>query len=67
MYNSLQTTSKSTNKLGRYRRHRPRTTLAISPQLHEAIKAYAASRNLRLEDTTEYLIMKALESEYANK
>ena len=46
--------------LGRYRMRKPRTSLAISPSIHEAIKAYAVGRNLRLEDATERLIRIAL-------
>ena len=49
----------------RYYLYKPKTTtIAISIDLHEALKVFAASRELAMKDATEYLIKKALLAEY---
>ena len=44
----------------RYGRMKGRTTIAVSPDTHTALKIYAQSRELLLEDAVEELIRLAL-------
>ena len=44
----------------RYGRLKERTTVAISPDVHTALKMYAQSRELLLEDAVEELLKLAL-------
>ena len=51
-------------KKQKYTMKKDRTTLAINPNLHLAVKAYAESRQLRLEDATEELLKIGLKSAF---
>ena len=52
----------------RYYQYKPKTTtIAISINMHEALKVFAASRQLAMKEATAYLIKKALLAEYEHE
>jgi len=48
----------------RYRRKlKARTSLSVSPQVHELVMHYAHKKNIMVEDATEYLIKHSIGKE----
>jgi len=52
------------DKTQRYTMVRPLVSIMITPEVHDAIKVYAFSKQMRLREATEHLVKLALYREY---
>jgi len=60
----------ATTKDGRYKKEsslRPRTHIAVSPEIHDVIRLFADQRNLEIMDATHKLIRIAIGLIYGEK
>jgi hypothetical protein len=52
-------------KHDRYYSYKPKTTtIAVTIDVHDALKAFAAARDYSMKDAVEYLLKKAILAEY---